>query len=285
LDELDDDCGKRQAAIPPPLAAGGSCEPFLSSDEGKRVLEDLEGMLFELQEGQARLQAVHNKTKIMQTRVIEYVEQRLREHSERLENKIAQEVRRQLGVLLGENVETMSRMNSCSTLPSTVAGLLPSTYTVASEQQEDHLEQDLLMQKEMGDELCLPLVAIEQQIDAAAKTAELAEPALLVDLSQCEASVTAFLSARSGGDASHVSTSRKCSRIFPERSTSPEQPESCVFSEQRQQQQLRQKACQSHLSVRGARSITGEALSGPDRRQRRHRADGSCSKRHPGRSR
>merc|ERR1719410_3383526 len=62
LGEVDGDCGYSQATQPLQLAAG---EPSLCRDKGKRVLEQLQGMLCELQEGQARVEAVHDKTKIM----------------------------------------------------------------------------------------------------------------------------------------------------------------------------------------------------------------------------
>mmetsp|Transcript_81738 Transcript_81738/g.157870 ORF Transcript_81738/g.157870 Transcript_81738/m.157870 type:complete len:396 (-) Transcript_81738:31-1218(-) len=231
LDELDNDGVKSQAAMPPPLAAGSTCEPVLSNDVGKGVLEELQGMLSELQEGQARLQAVHGKTKIMQVQVTEYVEQRLREHSELWENRIAQEVRQQVGGLavalqkqerhvegyampsasLASQAEKMQRMNGCSSQSGTLPAI-PQTNAVASEQHEDHLEQDGFRQQ---------LVAIEQRLEAAVATAELAVPSLL-DLSRCEASVSALLSTRSSGNASQVRNLLPGSPVFPQHHTSPE---------------------------------------------------------------
>lgn len=242
LDELDSDGGKSQAAMLQPVVAGGSCEPVLSNDDGKSVLEDLQGMLTELQEGQARLQAVHGKTKVMQAQVTEYVEQRLREHTELWEDRIAQEVGKQLAdwaaalqqqegscalnasaftppASQGQNTEAIQCMNICSSMPSTLASP-EAPNLAASEDQEDHSEQDLL-QQEFQDGICQQLVAIEQRLEAAVATAELAAPSLL-DMSRCEASVTALLSTRTSGSASQARTLKTCSRLFPQRRTSPE---------------------------------------------------------------
>lgn len=226
LDELESEDGKSSAALPSPLAAGAICEPVLCNDEGKSVLEELLGMCSELQEGQARLQAVHGKTKVMQAQVTKYVEQRLRDHNEDLENRIAQEVRKQMDVFMAfaaqappstllasqsQHVETMPRMNSC--VPGPVVALSRSN-SVLSEQQEDHLDQDLLVQQPTDDSIRQQLVAIEQRLEAAITTAELAAPSLL-DMSRCEASVAALLVSRSAGNASRFRTIRTCSGSSP----------------------------------------------------------------------
>jgi len=270
LDGLDGD-GKSKAAIPPPLDAVGSCKPVLSNDKNGSVFKESQGMLSE--EGTAKLQAVYEETNVMQAKVTRYVEQRLREHDQLWENRIAQEVRKQLSVwsvalqkqegpfaadalpsaLLtsqGRSSETIPCMNRSKSLPCTPAALPPNN--VASEQQEDPPEQDLVMQQ------AVQLVATEQRLEAIEQRLEAA-------------------AAKASINASHVGTLRLCSQFSPKCHTSPEQ-------RKQQMQQLPQKALQSHLGVRGASGITREALPAPDRQQSRHRQDGRCSKRCSGRS-
>jgi len=316
LDQLDGD-GTSKAAISPPLTAGGNCEPFFINDECKSVLNELQGMS---EQNKAKLQAVHDETKTMQARITEYVEQRLREHDELWENRIAQEVRKQVDNLSvavqkqegpfaadalpstllasqGQSIETTPRMHSCSSLPGILAALpstlfpfrgqsiettpgmhscsslpgilaaLPPTNTVASEQQKDHLEQDLVMQQAMQ------LVATEQQLEAIEKRLVAAAAK-----TEREARFTSLVSSSwSSVDTLQVSGLSTCSQFSPECRTSPEQ-----WKQQLQQPQ--QKAFQSHLSVSGASSITSEPLPTPDWQQTRHRVDGNCSKRYPGQS-
>jgi len=249
------------------------------------------------QEGKAKLQAVQYERKIIQAQVTEYVEQRLHELNECWENRIAQKVQKQMdtfavalqkyeGLFAADaspstrmaSTPTTPCMNNCVSLPDTV-DTLPPTNMVAPEQQEDHLEQDLLMQQATEDGIRQQLVVIEQRLKATVKT-EFAAPPLL-DLPQYEARVAAMLSARSSRNASQVSTPRTCLQFSPQRRISPEQ-------RQQQLQQLRQKALHPQPVVRQASSIKREALPAADWRQTRLRRDGSsssCSKRHPRHSR
>jgi len=236
VDQLDDHFGKSLIAIPSPFAAGDSCKPSLVEDMGKSILEEMQGIVSELQECKESLQAVQDETKVMQATVTNYVGQRLREHNERWENRIACEVQKQLGVLemvlqkqegpcadalpstfldfQGQNVETMSCMKSCSKLPSTLTELPPPN-TVELEQQDDRLQPDLLMQQAME----IGIDAFEQRLDAAVAKAELAEAMLATpsvpDLPLCETRDSALLSAQSSGNASQLSRNGSCHKRHP----------------------------------------------------------------------
>jgi len=282
LDELDGDCGESLTAI----AAGGSGEGFLINDMSMRVFQELQGILFELHEEATKLRTVHDETKHMQSQVTKYVEQRLHEHKELLENSTTHEVRTQLChatrhllpdvplqkqgdpfpdalpstslVSQAQNIETLSRMKSCSSLPGTLAEL-PPTNTVDSEQHEEHFKRDLLMQQTME----IDTWAIEQLLEAAVAEAELAEAELaedelaedglaapsLLDLPRCETKDAAGLSTQSSRNAS---TLRTCSLSSSQRRTSSAQ----------QQRQLQQKVFQSHLGVRG-RAVSKESRYQP----------------------
>jgi len=305
--ELEGDSGESLTAIPEPLAAGGNCEPFLINDMGKSVLEELQGILSELQKNGAKLQAVQNGTTTVQAHVTKYVEQRLREHNKLLENRITQEVRKQLGVLAVslqkkggpipdalpstllvsqcQNIETKSHRNSCSSLPGTLAELPPRN-TVESEQQDDHLLMQQAMEIGIGaieQQLKVGIGVIEQQLEAAVAEAEFAEAELaipsLLDLSRCETKDAALLSSQASGNAAQVCTLRTCSLFYPQRRTSSE------HRQQQQQQQQQQQVFKSHLGVRGASSIKKEALPAPDWMRTKHRRDGNCRQRPPGHSR
>jgi len=124
-----------------------------------------------------------------------------------------------------QKAERKQRMNNCKSLPGDLAAL-PPTNTVASQQHEDHFEKkcqekDLLLHEAKDDEIHQQLVAIGQRLDAAVATAELAAPALL-DLSRCEASVTALLSARSSPNALQLRALRSSPRFAPQRRALPE---------------------------------------------------------------